>query len=231
MLDIGEGNIEATTKEDESEPSWIRIPYEFLLKTYSDKISCMVNVVYPDLKSKYLDSEYLRVRTILTPTNDIVDRINNYIVSDDEKQYLSCDTLLKGPDAHDCYDLLYPIEFLNSLNGNNFPQHKLCWKKGVPVMLFQNLNQVEGLCNGTRLIIIVIGDMVIEGQIMSETHKSKYVLIPRISLTLRNKKWPFGLQRRQYPIKICYCMTINKNQGQKLSIVGVSLQRPIFTHD
>jgi hypothetical protein len=60
MLDIGEGNIEATTKEDEYEPSWIKIPDEFLLKPDDDKISCMVNDVYSDLKSKYMDSEYLR---------------------------------------------------------------------------------------------------------------------------------------------------------------------------
>jgi hypothetical protein len=32
MLDIGKGNIEAIAKEGESEPSWIRIPEEFLLR-------------------------------------------------------------------------------------------------------------------------------------------------------------------------------------------------------
>jgi ATP-dependent DNA helicase PIF1 len=112
----------------------------------------MVNVVYSDLKSRYMDIDYLRERVILTSTNDIADTINNYIVSlvpTDEKQYLCCDSILKGPNAHDSYDLLYPIEFLNSLNGNNFPQHKLSLKKGVPVMLLRNLNQGEGLCNGT----------------------------------------------------------------------------------
>jgi ATP-dependent DNA helicase PIF1 len=66
---------------------------------------------------------------------------------------------------------------------------------------------------------------------MIGTHNGKSVLIPRISLTLKNNKWPFFLQRRQYPIKICYSMTINKSQGQTLSSVGVYVQRPIFTHD
>jgi ATP-dependent DNA helicase PIF1 len=130
-----------------------------------------------------------------------------YVVSllpDDEKQYLSCHSILKGPYTHDSYDLLHPVEFLNSLNGNNFPLHKLCLKKGVPVMLLQNLNQAEGLCNATQLVITVLGDKVIEGKIMAATHKGKSVLIPRISLTLTSNKWPFGLQRRQYPIKVCY---------------------------
>jgi ATP-dependent DNA helicase PIF1 len=86
------------------------------------------------------------------------------------------------------------------------------------------------LCNGTRLAITVLGDMVIEGQIVTGTHKGRSFLIPRISLTLKNNRFSFVLQRRQYPIKVCYSMTINKSQGQTLSTVGVYLQIPVFTH-
>jgi hypothetical protein len=125
--------------------------------------------------------------------------------------------------------LLYPVEFLNSLNGNNFPQHKLCLKRGVSVMLLRNLYQVEGLCNSTWLVITVLGDMIIEEEIMTRTHKGKSVLIPRISLTLKNNKWPFVLQRRQYPIKICYSMTINKSQGQTY-LVLVWTYKGLFSH-
>jgi hypothetical protein len=81
MLAVGEGEIEATAKEDEMEPSWIEIPDEFLLKISNDKIECMFNVVYSDLKNGYMDTDYLRERAILTLTNDIADTINNYIVS------------------------------------------------------------------------------------------------------------------------------------------------------
>jgi hypothetical protein len=41
----------------------------------------MVNVVYSDLENRYMDFEYVRAQAILSPTNDIVDIINNYIVS------------------------------------------------------------------------------------------------------------------------------------------------------
>jgi ATP-dependent DNA helicase PIF1 len=157
------------------------------------------------LESKFIDVDYLRERAILTPTNDIADKINEYIVSSipsEEKQYLSSDTILKAPDTHDSYDLLYPEEFLNSLNGYSFPQHKLCLKRGVPVMLLRNLNQAEGLCNGTRLVIKLLEDMVIEAEIMTGTNKGKSVFIPRIMLMLKNNKLTFVLQRRQYPINV-----------------------------
>jgi ATP-dependent DNA helicase PIF1 len=60
-------------------------------------------------------------------------------------------------------------------------------------MLLRNLNQAEGICSGTRLVITVLGDMIIEGEIITGTHIGKSVFIPRIALTLKNNKWPFVL--------------------------------------
>jgi ATP-dependent DNA helicase PIF1 len=36
--------------------------------------------------------------------------------------------------------------------------------------------------------------------------------------------------RRQFPIKVCYAMTINKSQGRTLTNVGVYLKKHVFTH-
>jgi ATP-dependent DNA helicase PIF1 len=232
-LDIGEGKIEASTKNGESEPSWIIIPSDFLLMPEGNNLFILVQSTYPNNSENYNDSKYLKARAILTPTNDMVDSINEYIVSiipGDTKEYRSCDTIIKGPNTNDEYDLLYPVEFLNSLHGNNFPQHLLVLKKGVPIMLLRNLNQSEGLCNGTRLIITLLGDLVLEAKIITGIHSGKIVLIPRICLPLKNYKLPFVLERRQFPVKVCYAMTINKSQGQTLTNVGIYLRRPVFTH-
>ena len=43
-------------------------------------------------------------------------------------------------------------------------------------------------------------------------------------------RWPFKMQRRQFPIVMSFAMTINKSQGQSLKKVGIYLERPIFTH-
>jgi ATP-dependent DNA helicase PIF1 len=49
-------------------------------------------------------------------------------------------------------------------------------------------------------------------------------------LNTTDVKWPFILQRRQFPVRVCYAMTINKSQGQTLSTVGLYLRKPVFTH-
>jgi len=61
-------------------------------------------------------------------------------------------------------------------------------------------------------------------------HAGKGVLIPRITLSLKSTKLPFVLERKQYPIKVCYAMTINKSQGQTLQTVGIYLKTPVFSH-
>lgn len=233
MLDIGDGTADCIAKDNETEPSWVQIPSDLLLYTNDDTTACIVNAIYPNLLHNYSSETYLKDRAILTPTNDVAEAVNDHIVSllpGTLKEYFSSDSISKSISAHESYELLYPVEFLNTLNGNNFPQHILRLKKGVPIMLLRNLNQRDGLCNGTRLIITDLGDKIIQARMITGTHLGIPVLIPRITLTLKCNKWPFVLERRQFPIKVCYAMTINKSQGQTLSSVGVYLRRPVFSH-
>lgn len=65
---------------------------------------------------------------------------------------------------------------------------------------------------------------------MTGTHTEDVVHIPRICLTRKNTKLPFVLERRQFVVKVCYAMVINKIQGQTLSPVGVDVRNPVFSH-
>jgi ATP-dependent DNA helicase PIF1 len=47
----------------------------------------------------------------------------------------------------------YPSEFLNSLTTNGLSPHVLKLKLGCPVILLRNIDPVNGLCNGTRLVV------------------------------------------------------------------------------
>ncbi|CAN1783277.1 ATP-dependent DNA helicase PIF1 [Linum perenne] len=107
-----------------------------------------------------------------------------------------------------------PLEFLNYLQMENFPNHQLTLKVGVQVILLRNIDQTTGLCNGTRMMIRTFGTWFIEVKILMGTHKSL----------------DFNLVRRQYPIALSFAMTINKSQGQTLHSVGLCLKRHVFTH-
>ena len=93
---------------------------------------------------------------MVCPTNAEVDEINSSVfdrVPGSAKVSLSCDSISKSTNHVSDTDLLYPPEFLHSIEENNFPHHKIGLKIGVPVMIIKNINQSMGLCNGTRLLI------------------------------------------------------------------------------
>ena len=133
----------------------------------------------------------MKERAIITPRNKTADEINNYILSlipEQEKCYYSYDTIASSSENIDELNLLYPQEFLHTLNFNGIPPHELKLKLGTPIMLLRNLNQSNGLCNGTRLIITQLTNKIIEGQIINSSNINEKVYIPRIEMTVHESK-------------------------------------------
>lgn len=147
-----------------------------------------------------------------------------------EVEYLSCDIISRSVDTTIDADLLYPVELLDSIDTNNFPRHRLILKIGVPIMLLRNLNQSTGICNGTHLIVSRLAHVIVDATVMTGPAVGQTLFLPYIMLTTRNANWPFKLQHRQFSIRLCYVMTINKILGQTLESVGVYLKKPVFTH-
>ncbi|CAN0837892.1 ATP-dependent DNA helicase PIF1 [Linum grandiflorum] len=172
-------------------------------------------------------------RAIVAPTNHEVTLINDYILTQlpgDTKVYLSADTLTTTGSNQTELEIQYPTEFLNGLSFNGMPEHELHFKQYIIVMLLRNLNPAAGLCNGTRILITHLGNNVIRGLIVGGTFEGTVAIIPRIVLDYTDPNWPFTLKRRQYPLRPCYGMTINKSQGQTLDHIGVYLPTPVFSH-
>ncbi|CAN0837890.1 ATP-dependent DNA helicase PIF1 [Linum grandiflorum] len=205
ILALGDGKIPSITHPDYPRSDWIKIPHSFIIPQSANPITSLVNRVYPDLITSYKNISYLRSRAIVAPTNHEVTLINDYILTQlpgDTKVYLSADTLTTTGSNQTELEIQYPTEFLNGLSFNGMPEHELHFKQYIIVMLLRNLNPAAGLCNGTRILITHLGNNVIRGLIVG----------------------------RQYPLRPCYGMTINKSQGQTLDHIGVYLPTPVFSH-
>ena len=182
------------------------------------------NIVEEMYSANFSSSEK---EAILTPKNEACFDINDRVLQKlpgHTRTYYSADSI-KCDDSTEADN--YPTEFINSLTPSGMPRHKIQLKQNAVIMLLRNLDIKQGLCNGTRLKVCNLYSNVIDTEVLST---KKRVLIPRIRLSPSDTNLPFQLQRYQFPIRMAFCMTINKAQGQTFQKVGIYLPEPVFTH-
>ncbi|XP_021744627.1 ATP-dependent DNA helicase PIF1-like [Chenopodium quinoa] len=188
----------------------------------------LTSVAFPEMDMPPFSADIFTTRAILTPINDDVDVINAVLIDKfpcEAVAYKSYDSMIDD----DCN--IYPTEFLNKLCPGGMSPHELILKPNSHVILLRNILSSSGLCNGTRLICKKNFPNLIECVIAIGHHKGEHVLIPRINLRpSESSGYPFQFQRKQFPLKLSFAMTINKAQGQTLNKVVVYLPRSCFSH-
>ncbi|XP_024046681.1 uncharacterized protein LOC18052859 [Citrus clementina] len=193
LIIIGDGSL-----YDDIDRDLVKLPSDICKKPSENLMKSIVNTIYPSIQHNYSDPAYLKERAILTPKNEMVHELNEMIMNiihGQGRTYFSSDSICKASANTNDEDVLYPTEFLNSLKFNGIPNHDIRLKEGAPVMLLRNLNQIEGLCNGTRLIVTRLGKWSIRGDIISGTNIGQNVTIPRIIMSPNESRWPFKLNR------------------------------------
>ena len=97
-------------------------------------------------------------------------------------------------------------------------------------MLLRNIDAEAGLCNGVRAIVMRALPLVLDVLLLSGSQAGSRVYLPRMVLAPKNPDLPFVLRRIQFPVKLAWCMTLNKAQGQTLKLVSLFLSTPVFSH-
>ena len=216
LLELGNGTLTSA----EGTRGEVDIPTDC---NFTDDIATSV---FPDFNTDRSRS------VIVTPLNEDADKLNDSILDRYEPQtlpreYLSVDRVVEDNNTQ---VRQVTTEFLNSLRISGLPPHLLKLKQGCTVMLLRNLDPRNGLCNGTRLQVVMMCRNVLKVRIVSGNSDfiGKEAFIPRIKICPSD--FPFKFERLQFPIILSYCITINKSQGQEFDTVGIYLPSPVFSH-
>lgn len=174
--------------------------------------------------------EHFRTSAILTAHNESAASINEILLSKlagEVTVFDAADTANFGQEAD--LQTVGP-EVLADLNISCLPPSRLKLKLGAPIMLLRNLHPNEGLCNGTRGIVMLMSRNCIQIRLLGGQFDGEIRYLFRVKLTPNAREVPFDMTRVQFPVRLCFAMTINKSQGQSLGRVGVHLLNPCFAH-
>ncbi|KAL5647573.1 hypothetical protein ACJX0J_041928, partial [Zea mays] len=224
LLCVGGGTEETNSDGDIRLSDDVCVPYS----GSDNDLDNLIDFAFPNLNENMSDSTYITSRAILSTQNDWVDMINVKMIDrfqGEHMVYHSFDSAMDDPHNY------YPPEFLNTLTPNGLPPHVLKLKIGCPVILLRNIDPVNGLCNGTRLVVCGFQRNSIDAKIVLGQQVGKRIFLPRIPLCPSDEEmFPFQLKRKQFPVWLSFAMTVNKAHGQTIPNVGVYLLEPVFSH-
>ena len=81
-------------------------------------VQCLIDTIYPGVSTTPQPDEYFADHTILCSRNDDVHDLNKKILDTfpgDEKVYFSADSIPPGEGNGEQGDLMYPVEYLNTI--------------------------------------------------------------------------------------------------------------------
>jgi len=199
-----------------------------------NSVDSLIDAIYPGIHIPNHPDQYFSERIILSSMNKKVNELNATVLAKfpgPVRLFPSIDFIPNSERLGEDDPLLnYPVEYLNEINCGTLPLAKLELKIGCPVMVLKNLDAANGVCNGSRGILTRYSNRVLEVKLLTGEHAGQTVFIPRITNEPSDEENAFKFTRRQFPIRVCFSMTINKSQGQSVKFVGLDLRSPAFTH-
>ena len=115
-----------------------------------NSVESLIHCIYPDIQEPHNDKYFQECTTLFAYNND-VDSINSKLLKDlpgEEKIFQSANSV-DNEGTGEGEQLMYPTEYLNSINASGLPLSQLKLKVGAPIMVLCNLQPENGVCNGS----------------------------------------------------------------------------------
>ena len=178
-----------------------------------------------------MTDQYFADRCILSAWNEDVHFINAQVLDEfprKERIYHSANWVVSEND--DDISSIYSVKFLNSINASGLPLAKLKLKIGCLVIVLRNLNPAQGVCNGTRGVVIRMTNRIVEIRLLEGDFAGETVFIPWITLSPSDTEIGFEFKWHQHPLCLAFAISINKAQDQSMKNVGLDFRNPVFSH-
>lgn len=211
--------------------SYIKMPRACIMDEEADVIDWVYDT------ETLTNTEHLKGRALLAVRSDDCDDLNERILMrlhphEEHRKYFAVDDIDR--DDPECVVEMMAQDYLSFTTNPGMPPYELHLKKRSrrDVMLLRNIDLACGLCNGTRLVVNEMHQNSLLCTILTGTRAGETTVITKLPLKYKGGKHDGGVAftRTQFPIRLSYCMTINKAQGQTLDRVGIILRTPVFAH-
>lgn len=128
-LDIGDGKLGI----DDDGEAVVDIPDDVCIQTYAERIGDIVESTYTYFLDSMNNSSFFKDQAILAPTLDLVEKVNDYVMSliqKEGKEYFRRDTICKVHEDVGIDRRWTTTKFLNDIKYSGMPNHKLHVKVG-----------------------------------------------------------------------------------------------------
>lgn len=168
---------------------------------------------------------------VLAATNKSGDHWNAVIQSTNPsagKTYISNDYLSEVDDPHGKLKKLLNPDLLNYISVSGVPAHTLKLKINDVCLVMRSMLSI-GLATNQRVKILEFGEKYVVVCTLDEAERR--VVIPRIRFNFNLEYGDsYKIMRTQIPLRLAYCMTYNKSQGQTLGKVLLDITEEPFAH-
>ena len=194
----------------------------------SNSQEAFATIVFLNIRRWLLALELLHDSAIFMPKNNAVNALNSLLLASMPGCQITSTSIDYYKDKTRAS--FYPIKFLYTINLTTLLLYQLYLKASCPIILLYNINPSNGLYNRIYLVVLSIIPRLLKYLILKIYCYSTIIQLPCMLLYTLSSTNSIKFTCYQFPIKLAFTITINKAQGQSLSVLACYLiQRYLAT--